>query len=70
MIAKFRSSPFHISKEMNKLVLTEQQLIHHLTRISAPNEWGTDLEELRILGALADIDVVSINAMDIDCDQW
>ena len=59
MIAKFRSSPFHFFNEMNKLGLTEQQLLDHLTRISAPNEWGTDLE-LRMLGALAGIDVVSI----------
>ena len=54
---------------MNKLGLTEQQLLDHLTRMSAPNEWGTDLE-LRMLGALAGIDVVSINTMDSDCDRW
>ena len=54
---------------MNKLGLTEQQLLDHLTRMSAPNEWGTDLE-LRMLGALAGIDAVSINTMDSDCDRW
>ena len=54
---------------MNKLGLTEQQLLDHLTRISALNEWGTDLE-LRMLGALAGIDVISINAMDGYCDRW
>ena len=69
LIAKFRSSPFHFFNEMNKLEMTEQQLLDHLTRISAPNEWGTDLE-LRMLGALAGIDVVSINAMYSDCDRW
>ena len=69
LISKFRSSPFHFLNEMNKLGLTEQQLLDHLTRMSAPNEWGTDLE-LRMLGALAGIDVVSINTMDSDCDRW
>ena len=54
---------------MNKLRLTEQQLLDHLTPISAPNKWNTDLE-LRMLGALAGIDVVFINAMDGDCDRW
>ena len=49
--------------------LTERQLLDHLTRISALNELGTDLE-LRMLGALAGIDVVFINAMDSDCDHW
>ena len=69
LIANFRSSPFHFFNEINKLGLTEQQLLDHLTPISAPNEWGIDLE-LRMLGALACIDVVSINAMGSDCDRW
>ena len=54
---------------MNKFELTEQQLLDHLTRITAHNEWGTDFE-LRMLGALAGINVVSINAMDSDCFRW
>ena len=39
LFAKFRSSPFHFLNEMNKLGLTERQLLDHLTCISAPNEW-------------------------------
>ena len=68
MIAKFRSSSFHFFNEMNILKLTEQQLLDHLTLISAHNEWGSELE-LGMLGALAGIYVVSINAMDSDCDR-
>ena len=54
---------------MNKSGMTEQQLLDHLTHISATNEWGTD-KELGMLDASAVIDVVSINAMDSGCDRW
>ena len=54
---------------MSNLGMTEQQLPDCLTRIPARYECRTDLE-LRMLGALAAIDVVFINDMESNCNRW
>ena len=51
----------------NQVLFSEQEL--HEQCISAPYAWGTDVQ-LRMLGALAGIDVVSIIATDSDCNNW
>ena len=43
----------------------EQSLQAHITRVSYPNEWGTNTE-LNMVAALARIDVVAIDATDVD----
>ena len=50
-------------------LFSEQELHEHVQRISAPHGWGTDVQ-LRMLVALAGIDVVSIIATDSDCNNW
>ena len=70
LIGRFMSSPQHFPNVMEKSGLfSEQELHEHVQRISAPHAWGTDVQ-LRMLGALAGIDVVSIIATDSDCNNW
>ena len=70
LIGRFMSIPEHFPNVMEKSGLfSEQELHEHVQRISAPYEWGTDVQ-LRMLGALAGIDVVSIIATDSDCNNW
>ena len=53
LIGRFMSSPEHFPNVMEKSGLfSEQELHEHIQRISAPYEWGTDVQ-FRMLGALA-----------------
>ena len=70
LIGRFMSSPQHFPNDMEKSGLfSEQELHEHVQHISAPYAWGTDVQ-LRMLGALAGIDVVSIIATYSDCNNW
>ena len=50
-------------------IFSEQDLHCHIDRIRSPNEWGTNTE-LNMVGASARIDVVSIDATDVDPNNW
>ena len=70
MIGKFRDCSEHIMNVMHMSGITcEQELVKHLDQITLENEWGTHVE-LTILGALAKIDVLVINATHVDQNQW
>ena len=70
LIGRLMSSPQHFPNVMEKSGLfSEQELHEHVQRVSAPYAWGTDVQ-LRMLGALAGMDVVSIIATDSDCNNW
>ena len=70
MIGKFRDCSEHIMNVMHMSGITcEQELVKHLDQITLENEWGTHVE-LIILGALAKIDVLVINATHVDQNQW
>ena len=47
----------------------EEELSNHLDLISKPNEWDTDVV-LAILGSLAEIDVLIINAIHTNPNMW
>ena len=47
----------------------EEDLNNHLDLISNPNEWGTDVV-LAILGSLAQINVLVVNATQANPNMW
>ena len=47
----------------------EEELSEHLDLTNNPNEWGTDVV-LAILGSLAEMDVLVINATHINPNMW
>ena len=62
LIRQFGNSPLHCYNVMKILHYScEEDLNNHLDLISNANEWGTDVL-LAILGSLAEIDVLVINA--------
>ena len=62
LIRKFRNSPLHCYNVMEMLHYScKEELSEHLDLISKPNEWST-VVVLAILGSLAEIDVLVINA--------
>ena len=70
LISKFKSIPAHFYNSMRRsAIFSDQELIEHMDRVSVLNEWGTNTE-LNMIGALAHIDVVSINATVIDPYYW
>ena len=70
LISKFKSTPAHFYNVMRRSgIFSEQELIEHMDRVSVLNEWGTNTE-LNMIGALARINVLSINATDIDPHYW
>ena len=70
MFSKFRDCPEHILNVMNMSgIACEQDFEEHLDQVTLENEWGTHVE-LTILGALAKIDVLVINATHVDTNQW
>ena len=70
LISTLFSSPEHFPNVMEKSgIFSEKELHEHILRISAHNAWGTDVE-LRMLGALAGIDIVTKIATDSDCLNW
>ncbi len=70
LIGKFEASLQHHPNVMARSgIFSEQDLHDHIDRIRCPNEWGTNTE-LNMMGALARIDVVSIDATDVDSDNW
>ena len=50
-------------------ITCQQDLNEHLNVVKKPNEWGTNVE-LAILGAVAQIDVLIINATHYDPQLW
>ena len=70
LISKFKCTPAHFYNVMHRSgIFRDQELIVHMDRVSVLNEWGTNTE-LNMIGDLAQIDVVSINATDIDPHYW
>ena len=50
-------------------IFSKQDLHSHIDRIRSHGEWGTNTE-LNMIGALARIDVMSIDATDVDPNNW
>ena len=50
-------------------ITSEEELDDHFELINIPNEWGTNVE-LAILGALAHLDILVINATNNDHQFW
>ena len=48
---------------------SEQDLHFHLDRMKRQNEWGTN-NELNMIGVWARIDVMLIDATDVDPNNW
>ena len=70
LLQKFNNSPEHIMNLLHMSGITcQQDLNEHLNVIKKSNEWGTNVE-LTILGALAQIDVLIINATHYDPQLW
>ena len=70
LIATIRTSIQQFPNVLQKLgISSEAELDEHIVRVSPNYAWGTDVE-LRILGALAGIEVISVNATDSDCTRW
>ena len=49
-------------------ITCEQELVEHLDQMTLENEWNTHVE-LTILGALAKVDVLVVNATYVDENQ-
>ena len=70
LIRQFGNSPLHCYNVMKILHYScEEDLNNHLDLISNANEWGTDVV-LAILGSLAEIDVLVINATHTNPNMW
>ena len=70
MICEFEANPQHYYNVMGRSgIFSEQDLHSHIDRIRSHGEWGTNTE-LNMIGALAGIDVMSIDANDVDPNNW
>ena len=70
LVRTFLSKPEHFFNAMTWAGISSEEDLHsHVRDISVPNAWGTNTE-LVMLGALARIDVVSINAYGVDPTNW
>ena len=70
LINTFIAIPEHHYNVMRQSgLLNDQEFHEHIDTISAPNEWGTDVE-LRMLGALAGIDILSVRCTDATSVNW
>ena len=70
LICEFDANPQHYYIVMGRSdIFSEQDLLSHIDRIRSHGEWGTNTE-LNMIGALARIDVMSIDATDADPNNW
>ena len=66
LITKFRNSPKHTLNVMHMSgIKSEKELDDHFELINFPNEWDSNVESA-ILGALAHLDILVINATNND----
>ena len=70
MICEFEANPQHYYIVMGRSGIFSEQYLHsYIDRIRSHGEWGTNTE-LNMNGALARIDVMSIDATDVDPNNW
>ena len=70
LINTFITSTQHHHNVMRKSgILSEQELHEHINAISAPNEWGTNVE-LNMLAALAGIEMLLVDSTDVNSTNW
>ena len=70
LICEFEANPQHYYNVMGRSgIFSEQDLHSHIDQIRSHGEWGTNTE-LNMMGALARIDVMSIDATDVDPNNW
>ena len=70
LITKFRNNPEHTLNVTHMSgIMSEEELDDHFKLINIPNEWDTNVK-LAILGALAHLDIIVIDANNNDHQFW